>query len=100
MAVPLHPEAAAFADHYGFAIERVAAIRRYLNITQEGLAEALQAVGLDWERITVAKLESGRRPFVRVDELLALCLVLEIAPVDLLVPKDLHEDQPYLMGLQ
>jgi transcriptional regulator with XRE-family HTH domain len=75
--------------------ERVAAIRRYRGLTQEALAEAMQDLGIDWERIVVAKLESGRRGFVRVDELLGLCIALEIAPVDLLVPANLDDDQPY-----
>jgi hypothetical protein len=32
-----------------------------------------------------------------VDELLALCVVLKISPVDLLVPQELKGDQPYLV---
>jgi transcriptional regulator with XRE-family HTH domain len=75
--------------------ERVAAIRRYKGMTQEALANALQAVGINIERIVIAKLESGRRSFVKVDELLALCVVLEISVVDLLVPKDLDNTQSY-----
>jgi hypothetical protein len=47
------------------------------------------------ERVTVAKLENGRRSFVTVDELLALCVVLAISPTDLLVPRDLDDDRPY-----
>jgi transcriptional regulator with XRE-family HTH domain len=72
--------------------ERVAAIRRYLGMTQEALAEAMRALGIDLQRVVVAKLENGRRSFVTVDELLALCVVLEISPVDLLVPKDAKEE--------
>jgi transcriptional regulator with XRE-family HTH domain len=75
--------------------ERVGAIRRYLGFTQEGLAEAMRGVGIEWQRIVVAKLESGRRSFVTVDELLALCVVLEISPTDLLVPKEVKDDQDY-----
>lgn len=71
------------------------AIRRYLGMTQEALAEAMRNVGIDWQRIVVAKLESGRRSFVTVDELLALCVVLKISPTDLLVPNDVHDDQDY-----
>jgi hypothetical protein len=37
------------------------------------------------------------RGFIRVDELLGLSVVLAISPADLLVPKDLHDDQPYLI---
>jgi transcriptional regulator with XRE-family HTH domain len=75
--------------------ERVAAIRRYLGLTQEQLAEAMRAQGIDWQRVVVAKLENGRRPFVTVDELLGLCVILKISPVDMLVPADVDDDQPY-----
>lgn len=75
--------------------ERVAALRRYRGWTQQDLANALQAVGIDVERIVIAKLEGGRRSFVKVDELLALCVVLEISPTDMLVPRDLHDDRYY-----
>jgi transcriptional regulator with XRE-family HTH domain len=75
--------------------ERVAEVRGAQGITQEALAEAMQGVGIDWGRVVVAKLEKGIRPFVKVDELLALCVVLEISPVDLLVPIYLGEYQPY-----
>ena len=64
----------------------VAAIRRYRGMTQGQLAEAMQELGIPWQRIVVAKLEAGSRGFLRVDELLALCLVLEISPTDILVP--------------
>jgi transcriptional regulator with XRE-family HTH domain len=74
---------------------RVAALRRHKGWTQQDLAEALQAVGIDVERIVIAKLESGRRSFVKVDELLALCVVLEISPTDMLVPRELHDDRYY-----
>jgi transcriptional regulator with XRE-family HTH domain len=56
------------------------------GMTQEELAAKMRRVGIDWERITVAKLESGHRALLKLDEFLALCVVLEICPVDLLVP--------------
>ena len=49
-------------------------------MTQEDLADAMQDVGIDWGRVVVAKLEVGRRPFLKVDELVARCVVLEITP--------------------
>ena len=52
-------------------------------------------MGIEIKRYVIAKLESGRRTFVKVDELLALCVVLEISVVNLLVPKDLDNAQPY-----
>jgi hypothetical protein len=41
------------------------------------------------------QIREGLRPFVKLDELLALCLVLGVSPVDLLVPADLDDHQPY-----
>jgi transcriptional regulator with XRE-family HTH domain len=75
--------------------DRVAEVRDARGMTQEALAQAMRDVGIDWGRVVVAKLEKGIRPFVKVDEFLALCVVLEICPVDLLVPIDLGEYQPY-----
>ena len=75
--------------------DRVAEVRDARRMTQEALAQAMRDVGIDWGRVVVAKLEKGIRPFVKVDEFLALCVVLEISPVDLLVPIDLGEYQPY-----
>jgi transcriptional regulator with XRE-family HTH domain len=75
--------------------DRVAEVRDARGMTQEALAQAMRNVGIDWGRVVVAKLEKGIRPFVKVDEFLALCVVLEISPVDLLVPIDLGEYQPY-----
>ena len=75
--------------------ERVAAIRRYLGWTQEDLAEQMRGAGITWQRVVVAKLESGVRSFVTVEEMLGLCVVLQISPVDLLVPRDLDPHRPY-----
>ncbi|MGC8919446.1 helix-turn-helix domain-containing protein [Streptomyces sp. PG2] len=52
------------------------------------LGRELDAVGVPWNRSVVANFESGRRPAVSVQELLALALVLDVAPVNLLVPLD------------
>jgi DNA-binding Xre family transcriptional regulator len=57
----------------------------------------MQELGIPWQRVIVAKLESGRRSYLTVDELLGLCVILEISPTDLLVPRELKDDQPYLV---
>jgi len=76
--------------------QRLAELRKSRNgMTQERLAEAMRTLGIDWERVVVAKLEKGHRPFLKVDELLALCVILGISPVDLLVPKDVDAEQWY-----
>lgn len=54
----------------------------------------MRAHGIPWNRGVVAKLENGRREQITVDELLALCRVLDVALVHLLVPVD-DEDQRY-----
>ena len=61
-------------------------------MTREKLAATLQDMGLDWSRLTVNRLEIGRRENVTVTELLALCVALDIAPVDLLVPAYLKHE--------
>lgn len=58
------------------------------GMTAQGLAENLKGRGLDWDRQTVTKLETGRRQNVSVVELLALARALDVAPVHLLVPLD------------
>jgi transcriptional regulator with XRE-family HTH domain len=74
--------------------ERVATIRKSRGMTQEALAQAMQEIGIDIERIVIAKLESGRRSLLKVDEFLGLCIALGISPVDLLVPAEMT-DQSY-----
>lgn len=56
------------------------------------LGKKLSALGVPWNRSVVANFESGRRPAVSVQELLALAYVLDVAPVNLLVPLD---SEPY-----
>lgn len=75
--------------------ERVEKIRKARGMTRDKLAATLQDMGLDWSRLTVNRLEIGRRENVTVIELLALCTALDIAPVDLLVPPYLDDNQSY-----
>jgi len=66
--------------------EQVRAFRRGRGWSAERLAEEMSAVGVPWSRVVVTKLETGRRPGVSVEELLALAFVLDVAPMHLLVP--------------
>jgi hypothetical protein len=50
---------------------------------QEELARAMQDLGLDWDRSTVAALEIGRRA-LRLDELLLVCVAYETSLAALL----------------
>ena len=48
----------------------------------------MRAVGVPFDKTVIANLETGRRRFVTVAELLALALVLDVAPLHLMVPTD------------
>jgi transcriptional regulator with XRE-family HTH domain len=71
--------------------DRVRKIREARGMTRDKLAATLQDMGIDWTRLTVNRLEIGRRDNITVKELLALCLALDVAPVDLLVPAHLSD---------
>ncbi|MFF2212875.1 helix-turn-helix transcriptional regulator [Streptomyces antibioticus] len=77
---------------------RVKEIRLRRGLTAKQLGELLTARGIPWDRFTVANLENGKRQNVSVTELLALGDVLNVAPVDLLVPPErrpIDEQDPY-----
>jgi transcriptional regulator with XRE-family HTH domain len=74
--------------------KRVREVRQKRRLTAAQLAEQMTRVGVPWKRGVVAKLESGLREAVSVEELLALAYVLDVAPVHLLVPFD-DDAQPY-----
>lgn len=74
---------------------RVKQLRRRKGYTAAQLGERLAELGVPWNRSVVANFESGRRPAVSVHELLALALVLDVAPVNLLVPL---ADEPYQLA--
>lgn len=63
---------------------RVRALRGAARLSGPALAVAMNDRGIPWNRSTVAKLETGRRESVAVQELLALAAVFGIAPADLL----------------
>lgn len=65
--------------------ERVKSLRKGRGWSAEKLAEEMSAVGVPWTRVVVTKLETGRRPGVSVEELLALAYILSVAPIHLMV---------------
>ncbi|MFF7690564.1 helix-turn-helix domain-containing protein [Streptomyces syringium] len=71
---------------------RVKELRGRRGWTAAQLGEALGKHGVRWDRFAVANLENGKRQNVTVQELIALALALDVAPVNLLVPLD---DRPY-----
>lgn len=75
--------------------KRVREVRDRRGLTAEQLAERLVALGVNWQRSTVAKLENDKRENVTVTEWLALAAALNVAPVHLLIPPDAGEDDAY-----
>jgi transcriptional regulator with XRE-family HTH domain len=63
-------------------------LRKRRGMSAARLAERMTQVGVPWDRGIVAKLETGRRRTLGVDELLALAYVLDVAPMHLMVPLD------------
>jgi transcriptional regulator with XRE-family HTH domain len=57
------------------------------------LAKRMTELGIPWDRSIVANLENGRRNLVSVDELLALALVLGVAPNRLILGPE-HDSEP------
>lgn len=76
--------------------QRVQYLRRMRGWSAATLAERCAEAGLPaLNRSVLANLECGRRAHVTTDELLVLALVLEVAPVHLLVPVDGVDTTPY-----
>lgn len=73
---------------------RVQELRRKRGLTAAALAERMTGLGVPWDRSIVANLESKRRRSLSVEELLALALALNVAPVHLMVPPD-DPGEPY-----
>lgn len=76
------------ADPVGTIARRVKEIRGRRGWTAADLGERLKSHNVKWDRFTVANLENGKRQSVSVVELLALARVLDVSPVNLLVPGD------------
>jgi transcriptional regulator with XRE-family HTH domain len=68
--------------------QRVREVRKRRGLTAQELAERLNTQGVPWDRYTVNKLENGKRQNLSLAEWLALAVVLNVAPVHLLLPVD------------
>lgn len=71
--------------------QRVKEIRERKGWFQQDLADRLGAAGYPMNRVTVAKVEAGKRG-VTVDDLLALAAVLNVSPVRLMLPDAAGEE--------
>jgi transcriptional regulator with XRE-family HTH domain len=74
-------------------VQRVKKLRQEHGMSATALAAAMKEIGIDWERMIVTKLETGRRKSLSVVELLGLAYVLNTTPYELLVPDE--DEAPY-----
>lgn len=65
--------------------ERIRDRRLSHGLSQRDLADAMSAIGFSWQQTTVAKTEAAERP-IRVNELVALADIFDVAPGDLADP--------------
>jgi transcriptional regulator with XRE-family HTH domain len=63
---------------------RLARVR--LGVRQEDVAEAMNALGFPWRRLTVTEVESGKR-HVSLDELMMLALIFDRPAISFLMPE-------------
>lgn len=80
--------------------ERVKTLRGQARLSGPALAGAMNERGIPWNRTTVAKLETGRRETVTVQELLALAAVLAVPPVWLLADPKAGTPVPIAEGVE
>jgi transcriptional regulator with XRE-family HTH domain len=60
----------------------------------------MTAHGVPWSRVSVEKLENGRRGAITVQELLALALVLDVPPIWLLADPSAEQIVPVADGVE
>lgn len=72
---------------------RIAEVRRDRGWTAADLGDRCAAAGFPaLNRSVIANIETGRRNYVSVDELIALAYVFDVPPISLLVPRAVGED--------
>lgn len=78
---------------------QVRRLRKEARLSGPALAARLEKLGLNWNRTTVAKFETGARNSISVQELLALALALDV-PLIMLLADPRHVDEvPVAKGL-
>lgn len=80
--------------------QRVKTLRTTARLSGPALASEMNEQGIPWNRTTVAKLETGRRESLTVQELLALALVLDVPPVSLIADPRRDELIPVAEGVE
>ncbi len=69
-------------------------------MTVQALADRCAELGLPLARLTITKLESGRRQAVTPAEVMVLAVALEVSPIELILPVGLSENAEVLPGIK
>lgn len=75
-------------------MQNIKRIREGQRLTYVELADRLATIGRPIPVLGLRRIERGERR-VDVDDLVALAVVLAASPVDLMVPGDVDDDEPY-----
>lgn len=79
--------------------QQVRRLRQEADMPGAKLAGKLAALGVPWNRTTVAKFETGHRRSVTVQELLALAIALNVPPIWLLADPTTGASVPVASGV-
>src|SRR4051794_13168563 len=77
-------------------VERIRELRKGRGMTQQELAERLKLLGASLDQTAVAKIESGKRRQLSLEEAFQFAMALDVAPLHLFVPTD--SDDPIDIG--
>ena len=80
--------------------KRIAAHRKRRKMTVQAVADRCADLGLPIGRVTITKLEGGKREAITPAELAVIAAALETAPIDLLYPIGHEEDIEVLPGMR
>jgi transcriptional regulator with XRE-family HTH domain len=80
--------------------KRIAVHRERRKLTVQAVADRCVDLGLPIGRVTITKLEGGKRQAITPAELAVLAAALETAPIDLLYPIGYEKDIEVLPGMR
>ena len=80
-----------------YVVQNLARIRTERGLNYRQLSDRLRQIGRPIPTLGLSRIENGNRR-VDADDLVALCIALEVGPAALLLPADADEDEVELTG--
>lgn len=71
----------------------LAHLRRQVGLSQTALSRKLAGMGYDLHHTVIAKIESGQKRGVDIDDLVALAAALDVSPLRLFLPPSRHIEE-------